>query len=254
MNTMNTTIVNTSSSATDVSASSSTSIGVRPPATPPDARVIRSSAARRYFGVVARPQSYRNLAYLLVGLPLGTVWFTVLVTGVSVAAGMVAVALLGIPMLLGLWYVSRAFANVERATANVLLDQQLAPAPMASSHRGNVWVRLRSMTADTARWREVAYLMLRFPAGIATFTAAVTALAVPVAVASAPFATRYDDDHTFGDWALSDSMERVAASPWSWFLVPLGAVMLFASLHVVNALASACGRWVSSSLRVDPAG
>ena len=26
---------------------------------------------RRFFGVVARPQSYRNIAYLLLGLPLG---------------------------------------------------------------------------------------------------------------------------------------------------------------------------------------
>ena len=30
------------------------------------------SPLRRFFGVVAEPQSYRNLAYLLLGLPLGT--------------------------------------------------------------------------------------------------------------------------------------------------------------------------------------
>ena len=60
-----------------------------------------SSLLRRFVGVVAEPQSYRNLAYLLLGLPLGTLWFTLIVTGVSVSISMLVVALLGIPMLLG---------------------------------------------------------------------------------------------------------------------------------------------------------
>ena len=45
-----------------------------------------ASAVRRFFGVVARSRSYRSIAYLVLGLPLGTVWFTVLVTGLSLAA------------------------------------------------------------------------------------------------------------------------------------------------------------------------
>ena len=150
---------------------------------------------RRFFGVVAQPQSYRNLGYLLLGLPLGTLWFTVLITGLSVAVSMLVVALLGIPMLLGMWYVIRAFANVERATPTCCSVRHLARAPMRSTHRGNLWVRLRSMTSERDRWRELGYLMLRFPAGIATFTVAVTALAAPVIVAYAPIYARYVGDH-----------------------------------------------------------
>jgi hypothetical protein len=207
---------------------------------------------RRCFGVVARPQSYRNIGYLLLGLPLGTAWFAVIVTGVSVAVSLLVVALIGLPLMLGLGYVTRAFANVERTTANVLLGEHLSLAPMTTGDHGNLWVRLRSMASDRARRRELAYLLLRFPAGVATFTAAVTALFAPAMVAYAPFAVRYDDDHSFGDWALSSTMEDVASSsPWSWLLVPLGAAMLFGSFHLLNALASACGRWASASLRAD---
>ena len=90
---------------------------------------------------------------------------------------MLVVALLGIPMLLGtLVRRSARFANVERGAANVLLGRHLARAPMASADRGNLWVRLRSMSSERDRWRELGYLMLRFPVGIATFTVAVTAL------------------------------------------------------------------------------
>jgi hypothetical protein len=208
---------------------------------------------RRTFGVVARPQSYRRIAYLLLGLPLGTVWFTVLVTGVSVGISMLVVALLGIPILWGMWYIVRAFANVERGTTNALLGRHVPLAPLSSSDRGNVWVRLRSMSRDRDRWRELAYLMLRFPVGIATFTVAVTAIATPFVVAYAPFSARYGGDHPFGEWSQSARLEDIASSTWAWFLIPFGAVMLIAAFHLLNALANACGRWAQSWLVVDNA-
>ena len=68
----------------------------------------RNSQLRRWFGVVTAARTYRNLAFLLLGLPLGTLWFTLVVTGVTVSASMIVVALIGIPMLLGMWYVTRA--------------------------------------------------------------------------------------------------------------------------------------------------
>ena len=40
----------------------------------------RSQEKTGFFGVIARPRSYLNLLYLLLGLPLGTLYFTVLVT------------------------------------------------------------------------------------------------------------------------------------------------------------------------------
>jgi hypothetical protein len=218
------------------------------PTSRPDARTGRTSSLRRFVDVVAQPESYRSIAFLLIGLPLGTIWFTVLVTGVSVALSMLVVALLGIPMLLGLWYVTRSFANVERRMANALLGQRLPRSSMNSLDRGNVWVRLRSMTRDRDRWRELVYLMLRFPIGVATFTLAVTAIVTPLLVAYAPIVVRYDEQ-PFGDWALSSRMEDVASSsPWSWLLVPLGLVMLIASFHLMNAVARVCGRCITAWL------
>jgi Putative sensor len=218
------------------------------------AKPLHTSPIHRVVGVVTRPQSYRNIAYLLLGLPLGTAWFTVLVSGLSVAAGMVAVALIGIPMLLGMWYVVRWSANVERRTANQLLGHRLAVAPMRSPQGGNVWTRLRSMTSDRDRWRELGYLMLRFPIGVATFTAAITALTTPFLVAYAPFAARYGSDHPFGHWSQSSRMEDIASSsPWSWALVPFGAVLLIASFHLLNAIAKACGRWTTESIGLENA-
>ena len=211
----------------------------------------RTPATRRIVGVIAEPQSYRDLGYLLLGLPLGALWFTALVSGLSVAISMLVVALLGIPMLLGMWYLTRWLANVERSTVNLLLGQHLDLAPMASPDRGNPWVRLRAMSRDRDRWRELGFLLLRFPVGIATFVSAVASLATPVMVAYAPFNVRYVNDHPFGNWAQSARMEDIASSSWAWFLVPFGVGLLVASFHLLSALAHACGRWTTAWLGAD---
>ena len=210
-----------------------------------------SPLLRRFLGVVTQPRSYRSIAYLLLGLPLGTIWFSVLVSALSVGISLLAVALLGIPVLLGTWYAVRAFANIERHLADALLDRPLAPAPIASTHRGNPWVRLRAMGSDTLRRRELAYLLLRFPAGIATFTITATALATPILIALAPIQARHAV-HPFGKWALSSTMEQAASNtPWSWLLVPAGLAMLIPALHLINALANVCGQATSNWLNAD---
>ena len=204
---------------------------------------------RRFFGVVGRAQSYRNIGYLLVGLVLATAWLTLLVTALSVSLSLVVVALLGIPLLLGTWYAVRAFANLERGLANVLLGQHLRPAPMASRHRGNVWARLVAMSRERSRWRELAYLFVRIPVGIATFAVAMVALAVPFAVIWAPIEARRVDD--FGNWSRSTELHDVLSSPWSWGLIPLGLGLLVISIHLLNGLAARCGRWSAEWLDID---
>jgi len=221
------------------------------PTSPSISRRDQPTPLRRFFTVVIDPQSYRNISYLLLGLLLGTVWFTVLVSGAATGMSLLVVALLGIPILLGLWYVTRLFANVERSTANALLGQHLPHLPVATNERGNLWVRLRAMTGDRARWREVGYLMLRFPVGIATFTIATAALATPALVAYAPIAARSGDAEPFGDWALSSTMQDVASSSWAWLLVPLGALLLIGSFHLLNAVAKGCGRWTAAWLGAE---
>jgi hypothetical protein len=196
---------------------------------------------RNFIAVVARADAYMAIVYLLLGLPLGTIWFSVLVTGAAVGFSMLIVALLGIPILLAMWYVVRVSANVERGVSNALLDTAIPFAPVASTHRGNLWRRLKALSREGDRWRELWFLLLRFPVGIATFTLAVTALTVPAAVFWVPFT----DD--FGDWE-SDTLEDIASSPWSWLFIPLAVVLLVAALHLLTATARLCARWSRSWL------
>ena len=51
-----------------------------------------------FVGVVADPQSYLNISYLLLGLPLGVAYFVILVAGISIGFGLLTIWV-GIPIL-----------------------------------------------------------------------------------------------------------------------------------------------------------
>ena len=85
------------------------------------------------------------------------------------------------------------------------------------------------MSADRHRWRELVYLTLRFPVGVATFVAATTCITTSIVVGYAPFYARYDNDPSFGNFAMSERLDDIASNfPWAWLLAPLGAMMLIA--------------------------
>ena len=191
--------------------------------------------------VTAKAQSYLNIVYLLLGLPLGTLYFTLLVTGFSVGVSLIVIALLGIPILIGLWYVVRGVMVFERGLASTLLDIEIGPIPALPSVDGGLWSRFKAFMSDGPTWRGIQFLLLRFPAGVATFTIAVTLISVSVGLAFAPVYMWSSDDVTWGSRTFDPF-------PWSFALVPIGILLVFVSLHAMNALAAACGRWAKWSL------
>ncbi len=86
------------------------------------------SESRRvpFFGVVADPQSYLNIVYLLLGLPLGTAYFVILVTGISTGFGLVVVWV-GVPILLLVFVISWALCQFERILTIGLLKEDIPP-------------------------------------------------------------------------------------------------------------------------------
>jgi len=200
-----------------------------------------AGARNSFWGVAAKGQSYRNILYLLLGLPLGTLYFTLLVTGTSVGLSLLVLALVGIPLLIGLWYVIRSLMSLERGLAMVLLDVDIAPLQAVPPVSGGLWNRFKALWSDPGTWRGIPYLLLRFPAGIATFTIAVTLTATSLAMAFAPTYMWTSDDLTWADRTFDPF-------PWSFALVPVGIVFFFVSLHVMNALAAVSGRWARYSL------
>ncbi|MDX2379749.1 MAG: sensor domain-containing protein [Acidimicrobiia bacterium] len=201
----------------------------------------RSTEKTGCFGVIAQPQSYLNLLYLLLGLPLGTLYFTVLVTGFSLGISLMLLALLGIPILIGLWYVVHAFMQLERAMAVGMVGASIEPVAPLPAWPGGLWTHFKNFMGHTPTWKGIGFLLLRFPAGIATFTIAVTLVSVSLAMTFAPVYMWTSDNLTWGSITFDPFW-------WSFLLVPIGVVLVFVSLHIMDALATVCAQWAGWSV------
>ncbi|MFC1994996.1 sensor domain-containing protein [Chloroflexota bacterium] len=190
------------------------------------------SKKRGFFGIVADPQSYHNIAYLLLAFPLGIFYFVFLVTGLSLGFGLI-ITLLGIPILLLVLKGSWALCRFERQVAITLLNEDI-PLSVSRPESAGLWARVKSLLKDSATWTGVLYLFLKFPLGIATFTITVTLIALTVGLLAAPTYMWTSDPIVWGSWSFDPF-------PWSWILTIIGIPMVFISLHLMNAIAVVFG-------------
>ncbi|MFE1561181.1 sensor histidine kinase [Streptomyces sp. NPDC058734] len=118
-------------------------------------------------------QTWREFAYLLVGLPLSALYFSLAVTGVAIGAGLL-VTFVGVPVLAGVLAMCRGFGQVERARVRGMLRVPLAdPAPVRAAKGGAV-ARVGALLKSGSAWRHVLYSVVHLPWAVFTFTTALT--------------------------------------------------------------------------------
>ncbi|MFG2921628.1 sensor histidine kinase [Streptomyces sp. NPDC048305] len=118
-------------------------------------------------------RAWRELGYVLLGLPIGVALFCLSVTMVSLGLGLL-ITFLGIPVLAAALMVCRGFGAVERARARGLLKLDIAdPAPVRGRTGGLMsWVG--AVLRSGVSWRHLLYSVLHMPWATFSFTVAVT--------------------------------------------------------------------------------
>ncbi|MBV2355066.1 sensor domain-containing protein [Streptomyces sp. J2-1] len=118
-------------------------------------------------------RTWRELAYVLTGLPVAVVLFTWAVTTVSLGAGLL-VTFLGIPVLAVALAGCRGFGVLERMRARALLGVSVAdPEPVRSRRPGFLgWVG--GMLGSGVSWRHLLYAVLQYPWAVFSFSVAVS--------------------------------------------------------------------------------
>lgn len=116
------------------------------------------------------------MAYLALVFPLGTLYFNLIVAGLSLALPLVILAV-GVPLLVATLLLVRGLAAVERRLARYLLGTDL-PSPAYPFLDGRPVERVKALVFDRATWRECCYLLLKFPAGVAAVVFLSTSLTV----------------------------------------------------------------------------
>jgi signal transduction histidine kinase len=114
-----------------------------------------------------------DLGYLLPGLPIAIVSFTVLVTGFWLGVGLVPLALLGLFVLTGTLAVGRGFAAAERKRIEWLERRSLGPVYYRQPI-GSGFGRLVGPLRDRQLWRDFGHGVLVLPVRVITWSVAVT--------------------------------------------------------------------------------
>jgi hypothetical protein len=172
-----------------------------------------------------------DFAYLILSLPLGIVAFTVAVTGISLAAGLL-ITLLGIPILVLTLLACRGLAAVERARAALVL-QEPVPGAEKEWRRDGVWETTKAVVTDPGAWRDVLWAVVLMPIGIATFTIAVTVWSAALGMLTSPlwyWALPDDSDDTI---PLLDS----TGAGWSLLRMLIGLVLVPVAIAACRGLA-----------------
>jgi signal transduction histidine kinase len=139
---------------------------------------------RRWYGPYGESQVWKESAHLLADLAIGIFLFTVAVTMLSTAGGLL-ITLIGFPLLVLTVVLGRLVSPMERPRAMLLLDLDL-PGFTPLDQTGSVWQRAKDILGDAAGWKGIAYSLVMLPWGIVAFTIVVVIWSVAWSLLTLP--------------------------------------------------------------------
>ena len=129
---------------------------------------------------------FGNLVYLLMAMPLGIVYFTLLTVGFSLGAGL-SITLIGLPLLVSMIFVTYMLGDLERAITSILLGVKIAKPEARPARDNSASALLTAQLKNAAFWKEFAYLLiLKLPLGIISFTLVIVFVTLSLALMAAP--------------------------------------------------------------------
>ncbi|MFF4044035.1 sensor histidine kinase [Streptomyces sp. NPDC001816] len=154
--------------------------------------------------------TWKEIAHLLLNLPVALLGFTYVFTVVFVS-GILTLTVIGLPLLAVCLLGARQLGKLERIRSRALLGVRVEePTPLPIARGGGPMQRLWLALKDPVGWRTLLYDFIRLPWGILTFTLVLTSLFVLWPVL--PFITRglanVDRAMVRGLLSPSDELER----------------------------------------------
>ncbi|AXK72446.1 hypothetical protein DWG18_09285 [Lysobacter sp. TY2-98] len=210
----------------------------------PPKRPAGRSLLARFFGVAAEPRTYAALFYMLLSLATGIFYFTWVVTGLSMSAGL-AVLIIGIPFVILFFGSVRVLSLVEGRLVEVMLGERMPRRPTYVAKDGTLLERVRELFVDPRTWGSMLYMLLMLPLGIIYFTVAVTLLSIAAGFIAAPVLALF----AWAGWAPFDEFTISGVNYWALpFVFVGGIVLLFATLHLARGVGKLHGQIAKTML------
>ncbi|GCE10857.1 ATP-binding protein [Tengunoibacter tsumagoiensis] len=124
--------------------------------------------------LAGRKETYRNLLYLILTLPLGILSFALVIT--SLCFGLLSVNLVCIPFAILSFYCMWKLAVLERWMAINWLETEIPPMATPFPSTANYFQRIQIHLGRGVTWKSIVFLLLKLPGAIFSFYIVVMAL------------------------------------------------------------------------------
>ena len=190
-----------------------------------------------FIGITNR-QTYKNLLYIALALPLGFVYSAYVSFG-FVFGFVLSVVLVGFAILVGTVLGARLIAAFERWLANVLLDVKIEPLDDVDASNRGLWSTVCAYLHAASTWRSLGFLSLKF---WFIFVAIVLVLLLSAVVSLLLAPLRYPTDIEFGTVNEEPVVWTVETLPEAGVALLVGIVLATVLLALSNGFAYVAGR------------
>jgi hypothetical protein len=221
--------------------------------TPPPRKSENPSDLRRFFGIYLDPRAYTSLFYMLLTLATGILYFTLVVVGISMSAGL-AILIIGVPFFLAFIGITRVIALGEGRLIEAITGERMPRRPVHPGAPAGWLARIGAMLSDARTWTTLLYLVLMLPLGIVYFVLAVVGLSAGLRLVTAPF------------FAIGWQFGWFPDSEWGWWthhwyypeslvgsviMLALGVLVLTLLMHIARGIGRGHAR-LAKALLVEP--
>src|SRR5215510_9973918 len=156
---------------------------------------------------------FPNLVYLLLAMPLGVLYFVILVTGYALGAGLI-ITLIGIPILVTMIFVTYLLGDLDRAMTSKLLGIKIAKPEAKPARDDSASAILVTQLKSLDFWKEFLYLLLKMPLGVVTFTVTIVLVSLSLGLIAAPFILTYVPEAQMMLWNgfMVDTMQEAVVT------------------------------------------
>ncbi len=145
----------------------------------------RKSVAAQFFGVVVDLRAYASLIYMFLALITGIIYFTWVVTGISLSIGLI-VLIIGFPLFVLFLLSVRGLAFIEGRLVEAILGERMPRRPVLFRKDLGFWGKIKVVFADRTTWTAMVYLFLMLPLGVLYFTVFITFIVVSLSLIAMP--------------------------------------------------------------------
>ena len=175
----------------------------------------------KFFDVLIEKQTYRNFIYSIISLPIGILYFTILLSGILISTLFIFVWI-GLPFLIFILDIVWFLASIERKLLIRFFDVKIPKISKNIRYESNQMKSFLLYLKNSRTWKLLGYMLLKFPLGVFVAIIPILFLVLSFLMVYFPITSVFGEINIFNYFTTVSFIEAIFAffiSTIIWFLL-----------------------------------